>query len=41
MLKARAEVYSQVADLVVKTDGRIVESVAEEIVGWETERDDH
>jgi shikimate kinase len=41
MLKARGEVYAQVADLVVKTDGRIVDSVAEEIIGWEAERDDN
>ncbi len=41
MLKARAEIYGSVADLVVSTDGRTVDSVVAEITDWEAQRDDH
>ncbi len=41
MLKARAEVYGSVADLVVPTDGRTVDSVVAQIRDWEAQRDDH
>lgn len=41
MLKARGEVYAQVADLTVNTDGRIVDSVAEQIIVWEAQRDNN
>lgn len=41
MLDQRAELYEQVCDLAVATDGRMVESVSDEIERWEVGRGTH